>query len=154
MLNKADPPRPEYHWESMDEVRKGDVVLHYSNSFLRAVSHVSAPTKPKTNPFNDAQAWGEAGRLVETNYQELNEPVALAAISEAARLRQGPPFTVNGSVRQGYLYRLQGEFVNELAKQFPELAAHLPSVPSAAGSIPTTLQVPMPAELFPDLPAQ
>jgi 5-methylcytosine-specific restriction enzyme B len=150
MLNKADPPRPESHWESMDEVRKGDVVLHYSNSFLRAVSHVSAPSIPKTNPFSDAQAWGEAGRLVETNYQELNEPVALAAISEAARLRQGPPFTVNGSVRQGYLYRLQGEFVNELAKQFPELATHLPWVPIAAGSVPTSLQAPMPAELFPD----
>lgn len=153
MLNKADPPRPESHWESMDEVRKGDVVLHYSNSFLRAVSHVSAPAIPRTNPFNDAQAWGEAGRLVETNYQELNEPIALAAISEAARLRQGPPFTAQGSVRQGYLYRLRGDFVNELSQQFPELTTHLPWIPIAASSIPTSLDAPLPSELFHDFAA-
>ena len=33
-----------------------------------------------------------------------------------------------------YLVRLQGDFVNELAQRFPELAAHLPSVPAAARS--------------------
>jgi MoxR-like ATPase len=139
--------RPQHHWETMDEVREGDVVLHYSNGSLRAVSHVSAAARPAQNPLG-GEAWREDGRLVETQYQELNEPVAVAAIDEGARIRQGAPFTVSGSVQQGYLFRLQGDFVTELALRFPELAAHLPSVPRLAPPPPP--QAPTPDELFHD----
>jgi MoxR-like ATPase len=147
MLNKAG--RPQYHWDTMDEVREGDVVLHYSNGSVRAASHVGAAARPAPNPLG-GQAWDDAGRLVETQYQELNEPVALGAIDEGARIRQGSPFTVTGSVQQVYLVRLQGDFVNELARRFPELAAHLPSVPATARSNSTAPEAPMPAELFRD----
>ncbi|GAB3217128.1 McrB family protein [Mycolicibacterium hippocampi] len=150
MLNKAG--RPQYHWDTMDEVREGDVVLHYSNGSLRAVSHVSAAARPAPNPLGD-QTWEEAGRLVETQYQELNEPVALAAIDEGARIRQGSPFTVSGSVQQVYLVRLEGDFVSELTQRFPELAANLPSVPVATHTIPASLEAPTPAELFRDFGA-
>lgn len=147
MLNKAG--RPQYHWDTMDEVREGDVVLHYSNGSLRAVSHVTAAARPAPNPLDD-QAWEAEGRLVESQYQELNEPVALAAIDESARIRQGSPFTVAGSVQQVYLVRLQGDFVSELAHRFPELAPHLPSVPAAGRSTPTLPEAPTPPELFHD----
>lgn len=148
MLNKAG--RPQYHWDTMDEVREGDVVLHYSNGALRAASRVTAAARPAPNPLDD-QSWDDAGRLVEAQYEELNEPVALAAIDESARIRQGSPFTVAGSVQQVYLVRLQDAFVYELAQQFPELAEHLPSVPTPA---PVPLpEVPMPDELFHDFAA-
>ncbi|MBB3747685.1 MoxR-like ATPase [Mycolicibacterium sp. BK634] len=147
MLNKAG--RPQYHWDSMDEVCQGDVVLHYSNGSLRAVSHVTAAARPAPNPLGD-QAWEAAGRLVESQYQELNEPVALAAIDERARIQQGSPFTVTGSVQQVYLVRLQGAFVNELTQRFAELAPHLPSIPAAARSVPTLSEVPTPREIFHD----
>lgn len=148
MLNKAG--RPQYHWDTMDEVREGDVVLHYSNGSLRAASCVTAAARPAPNPLDD-QSWDDAGRLVEAQYEELNEPVALAAIDEGARIRQGSPFTVAGSVQQVYLVRLQDGFVYELAQQFPELAGHLPSVPTPA---PVPLpEVPMPDELFHDFAA-
>lgn len=148
MLNKAG--RPQYHWDTMDEVREGDVVLHYSNGSLRAASRVTAAARPAPNPLDD-QSWDDAGRLVEAQYEELNEPVALAAIDEGARVRQGSPFTVAGSVQQVYLVRLQDGFVYELAEQFPELAGHLPSVPTPA---PVPLpEVPMPDELFHDFAA-
>ncbi|MFG1934617.1 McrB family protein [Mycobacterium sp. NPDC048908] len=147
MLNKAG--RPQYHWDTMDEVREGDVVLHYSNGSLRAASHVSAAARPAPNPLDD-QSWDNEGRLVESQYQELNEPVALGAIDEGARIRQGSPFTVTGSVQQVYLVRLQGHFVKELAGRFPELAAHLPSAPAGPGSTPTLEKAAMPAELFSD----
>jgi MoxR-like ATPase len=139
----------QYHWETMDEVREGDVVLHYNNGSLRAASHVSAAARPAPNPLDD-QTWDEAGRLVETQYQELNEPVALASIDEGARIRQRSPFTKYGSVQQVYLVRLQDDFVNELAQRFPELAVHLPSAPAAARSTSTSSEAPMPAELFRD----
>ncbi len=144
--------RPQHHWETMDEVREGDVVLHYSNGSLRAASNVVAAARPAPNPLG-GQAWEDAGRLVETHYRELNEPVALGAIDEGARIRQGSPFTVSGSVQQVYLVGLQGDFVNELTKRFPELATHLPSVPAAARSTSTPPEAPMPAELFRDFAA-
>lgn len=148
MLNKAG--RPQYHWDTMDEVREGDVVLHYSNGSLRAASRVTAAARPAPNPLDD-QSWDDAGRLVEAQYEELNEPVALAAIDEGARIRQGSPFTVAGSVQQVYLVRLQDAFVYELAQQFAELAEHLPSVPTPA---PVPLpEVPMPDALFHDFAA-
>ncbi|WP_096288836.1 McrB family protein [Mycobacterium ahvazicum] len=147
MLNRAG--RPQYHWDTMDEVREGDVVLHYSNGSLRAASHVTRAARPAPNPLDD-QAWEAAGRLVMSQYQELNEPVALAAIDEGARIRQGSPFTVTGSVQQVYLVRLQGELVNELAQRFPELAQHLPAVPAAARSTPTPADAPKTPELFHD----
>ena len=147
MRDKGGGRQP--HWDTMDEVREGDVVLHYNNGSLVAASHVSAAARPAANPLDD-QSWDDAGRLVESQYQELNEPVALGAIGEGARIRQGAPFTVTGSVRQGYLFRLQDDFVNELAQRFPELAAHLPSVPAAARSTSTPLEAPMPAALFRD----
>ena len=140
--------RPQHHWETMDDVREGDVVLHYSNSSLRAVSRVSAAARPAPNPLSN-EAWQNAGRLVETRYQELNEPVALSAIDEGARIRQGSPFTVSGSVQQVYLVRLHDDFVAELARRFPELAALLSFVP-AANPTPRSLEMPMPSELYSD----
>jgi 5-methylcytosine-specific restriction protein B len=147
MLNKAG--RPLYHWDTMDEVREGDAVLHYSNGSLRAVSHVTAAAKPAPNPLGD-ETWEESGRLIETHYQELNEPVALAAIDEGARIRQGSPFTTAGSVQQVYLVRLNEDFVQVLVQQFPELAAHLPAVPVATGSIATPPEAPQPSDLLRD----
>lgn len=142
MRNKAG--RTEYHWETMNDVREGDVVLHYSNGFLRSVSEVSAASREQTKPHG-SQDWGDEGRLVETKYQDLNEPVALGAIDESARRKQGPPFTATGSVYQGYLFLLKAEFVYELARRFPELAEYLPSVPPP--SQPSTATA-TPDELF------
>lgn len=145
-LNKAG--RPQYHWDTMDEVRAGDVVLHYSNGYLRAASCVSKAARPAPNPLGD-NAWETAGRLVESHYEELNEPVALSAIDEAARIRQGSPFTVSGSVQQVYLVRLHDDFVNELVRQFPELAELLSSIPTADPT-PQSLETPVPSELYSD----
>ncbi len=61
MLNKAG--RPQYHWDTMDEVREGDIVLHYSNGSLRAVSRVSAAARPAPNPLGASMGrGGPAGR--------------------------------------------------------------------------------------------
>ena len=147
MVNKAG--RPEYHWENMEEVREGDVVLHYRNGSLVAVSHVSASAQPAANPL-DNRSWGDEGRLVKTEYQELNEPIALAAIDGNSRKRPGSAFNSDGTVRMGYLFRLDEDFVHDLAQRFPELAAHLPSVPTATASTSTSLEAPKPAELFND----
>lgn len=141
--------RSQYHWEAMEEVREGDVVLHYRNGALQAVSHVRASARSASNPFDD-DAWEKAGRLVETKYHELNEPVALASIDERSRIRQGSPFTASGSVRQGYLFRLQTDFVDGLVQRFPEIAAHIPWIPAPTGSTSKPLETTTPGELSRD----
>lgn len=141
--------RSQHHWETMDEVREGDVVLHYSNGSLRAASHVTAASRPAPNPLGN-QAWEVDGRLVESQYEELNEPIAVGAIDERARIRQGSPFTVAGSVQQVYLVGLRDDFVNELAQRFPELATHLPEIPADALSHEVLPEAPTPSELFQD----
>lgn len=142
--NKAG--QPEDHWDSMDQVRIGDAILHYSKGFLRAVSHVRRAARSAPNPHHD-QTWEKSGRLVETQYQELNEPIPLSAIDVGARIKHGAPFTGSGSVRQGYLFRVDNDFTNELARRFPELSELLSTVTDSE-PMPGPLGTPMPAELY------
>jgi 5-methylcytosine-specific restriction enzyme B len=124
MLNKAG--RAQGHWDSMDRVQRGDAILHYSNGFLRAVSVVDEPARPASNPL-ETQEWEQNGRIVKSRYRDLNDVIPLAAIPESLRIEHGAPFTVNGSVQQGYLYSLDEKLVTELTDRFPELREVLAS---------------------------
>jgi hypothetical protein len=118
MLNKAN--RPQRHWDAMDEVQRDDIILHYSVGFLRAASVAQGPARPEPNPL-DTDAWQRDGRLIDTQYRDLNDPIALAAIPADLRVPSSGPFTSVGSVQQGYLYPVDGRFADELADRFPEL---------------------------------
>ena len=118
MLNKAG--RPQSHWDAMDRVARGDVILHYSNGFLRAVSTAQTTARPAQNPL-ETDAWERNGRIISTRYRELNDPIALAAIPEHLRVPVSGPFTSVGSVQQGYLYPVDEKLAAELADRFPEL---------------------------------
>jgi 5-methylcytosine-specific restriction enzyme B len=72
LLNKAN--RPQHHWDAMDHVQQGDVILHYSAGFLRAASTAQSPAQPEANPL-DTDAWQRDGRLIYTRYRDLNEPI-------------------------------------------------------------------------------
>ncbi|WP_143517369.1 McrB family protein [Pseudonocardia sp. MH-G8] len=112
--------RPQRHWDAMDNVAPGDVILHYSNSFLRATSIAQSTARPAENPL-DSDSWQRDGRIIHTQYRELNVPIALASIPEQVRVPKSGPFTSVGSVQQGYLYRVDDALTGELADRFPEL---------------------------------
>jgi len=103
----------QHHWETMKDVKVNDIVLHYSTGALRAVSQVleSAVEKAKPDSLSDQQ-WEETGRLVVTEYYELNPPILLDAISQDLLQLQLPrgPINKKGGVNQGYLFpfTLQG----------------------------------------------
>jgi 5-methylcytosine-specific restriction protein B len=118
LLNKAG--RAQRHWDAMDDVRRGDVILHYSVGFLRSASVAQGGAQPEPNPL-DTDAWQRDGRLIHTRYRDLNEPIALAAIPEKLRVPSSGPFTSVGSVQQGYLYAVDERFSSELADRFSEL---------------------------------
>ncbi|MEF2248730.1 McrB family protein [Paenibacillus sp. IITD108] len=99
--------KTEYHWETMKDVKVNDIVLHYSNMALRAVSQVkvAAVEKPKPSSLS-GQQWDETGRLVVTEYHELIPPIPFEAITQdllQLHITKGP-INKKGGVNQGYLF--------------------------------------------------
>jgi 5-methylcytosine-specific restriction enzyme B len=92
------------------------------------VSIVETEAERASKPVKSS-AWEKEGRRVETHYDDLNEPVSLASIPVDWRVEHGAPFDRNGSVQQGYLYRVQAEFAARLAERFPELRRHFAPAP-------------------------
>lgn len=109
------------HWQRMTEVRRGDIVLHYSEGFIRAVSHVENDAYRAAYPRDSHGEYGQRnGNLVETTYYELEPPVHLP---QAAHLKNLPeadnPFTVTFGVKQGYLFVFGVEALVELVHEVP-----------------------------------
>src|SRR5215212_5130248 len=111
-----------HHWERMEELRPGDMVIHYSGA-IRAVSRVESPASREPKPAAlRSDVWEEDGRLVRTSYAELPQAIPLPEIPAAWRTEEvGGPFTTGGSVQQGYLFPLSDAFAAKLLSRFDEL---------------------------------
>lgn len=100
------------HWESMDRVRPGDVVFHYANQEIRAVSCVLRGSMPADRPYPGGDAWHEQGRSIQTVYDELDAPLPLQEIPLERRTTQrflNSAFKSSGGVNEGYLWDLSQE---------------------------------------------
>jgi predicted Mrr-cat superfamily restriction endonuclease len=107
-------------WRALEDARKDDVVLHYANGSVRAVSTVAGEAVDASKPEDLGGAWADHGWLVRTSYRELSEPVDLGGIPYEWRVTEGAPFTKDGTVRQGYFFGLSKEFAQRLAARFPQ----------------------------------
>ncbi len=95
------------HWERLTKLVPGDVVVHYAEGAIRAVSRVRAGAVDATRE-EDASVHGWR---VDVEMWTLPTPVALdglfannaAALSELGEASQGP-FDKNNSIKQGYLW--------------------------------------------------
>jgi hypothetical protein len=109
----------QYHWETMAEVRPGDVVLHYANGALRYVSRVTRAAEEAARPN---QQWNEQGRLVCAEYHELRPPVPLDKFAPQVQrlgIKQGPINSANGA-NQGYLFRFTQQALDVVRASQPE----------------------------------
>jgi hypothetical protein len=100
----------------MDDMRPGDIVFHWAKRRLRAVSEVLVGSRQAQRPY-ESDAWEDLGREVRVNYQDLDLPLTLEEIPLDFRLSQsapGEPFTYEGSVKLGYLFRLSAHAGVEL----------------------------------------
>ncbi|MGG4046308.1 McrB family protein [Paenibacillus favisporus] len=99
---------PVHHWETMREVKRGDIILHYANKHLRYVSRVIDPAQIAPRPSSFANSnWEEEGRLVRTDYFEISPAIPLELFNQQLmklNITQGPLNSIGG-VNQGYLYR-------------------------------------------------
>lgn len=101
------------HWKTMREVRPGDVVVHYSDWGLTAVSRVTVAAVEAPRP---GATDGPIGRLVMTEYWELNPPQSYgwSGLELSPMIPGGGPFDKNGNVRQGYLWRFSRDALYRL----------------------------------------
>src|SRR5690606_12319716 len=95
------------HWRRMEEVREGDIVLHYSEGFIRAISRVQSPPMRAAYPHRTHGQYSERERnLIRTEYFYLDPPIPREVAARLEKLpASGHPFTSSGTVQQGYLYR-------------------------------------------------
>lgn len=103
------------HWSSMSRVVVGDVVIHYADLHVRAVSRVTHSPELAPRPF-ESDEWGEEGWLIRTEYEELPVPLHRDEIPIAVRRSQtqrNAPFFQQGGrighVNLGYLFDLTAE---------------------------------------------
>lgn len=126
--------RSQYHWDTMDEVVQGDIILHYANGSLRYASRALEDCIHAKKPVSMSDSiWNEEGRLVRVEYHELQPHVSLIQFSQDIlnlQIHQGPIHSGAG-VKQGYLFRftLQGlQLIQESAPavKWPEFTKFKP----------------------------
>lgn len=100
------------HWNNLAKVRTGDVIFHYADQAILAISMVTDEAVEVTRPEGSID--GKKGRLVKCSYTPLPAPVLLSSISLDQRIKEGGPFNKNGGVKQVYLFPVSEQFVGAI----------------------------------------
>ncbi|GAA1495164.1 hypothetical protein [Paeniglutamicibacter kerguelensis] len=106
--------KKQHHWDRMELLSPGDVVINYSEKKIRAVSEVLAPQRSATNPhlgLTDLE-WQRDGREINLSMHLLDVPLELCDIPEELRRSwksPGSPFNIHGGINQGYLFELSDD---------------------------------------------
>ena len=114
-----------YHWDTMQEVETGDIILHYANGALRYVSKVTEPAVKQEKPeeIRDSNdLWGRQGRLIKTDYNKLEPTISLELFNQKIRgldINKGP-INRKGGVNQGYLFNFNKKGLKIIQNSQPE----------------------------------
>jgi hypothetical protein len=107
---------PVSHHTDLLKVEPGDVIVHYASSALRAVSRVGKKATIANRPGElPGEPWDKDGYILRTEYHQFNAPIRIDFIPANIRVPNAGPFALNGGVKQGYLFQLSREFVDQLA---------------------------------------
>ncbi len=119
----------EFHWENMLNIRKGDIIFHYSNGRICDISVAKDSCYECNLPkemHDFSNEWEKEGRRVDSKYHTLNKPMYIKDgaytddILELSRTLNHSPFNRNGKVNQGYLFQLNEELAKYLLKKIAE----------------------------------
>jgi hypothetical protein len=120
ILDKAG--KTQHHWETMQELRIGDIVLNYADGRVRAWSLVSEEAVDSTRPNPTADAhWDENGRRAAIQKTMLDPPIELNDVPVEWRLEERSAFRGDGAANQGYLFHVSDRFAARLQQRFPQL---------------------------------
>ena len=115
---RADGGR-NYFYKTMEEVRPGDLVFSYCDTYIKAIGVVqrSAVTAPKPNFQSAGSNWSDEGWYVEVEFAELNNPIKPKDFMDQIRpllADKYAPLQENGN-------GLQGIYLTEISSNFGEL---------------------------------
>ncbi len=100
------------HWARVSKVRPGDVLIHYSNGAIRAISIATHDAEQRDNPHSDTHnAWAKQGWAAIVHYYELPAPYPREKFPESLMLLDisDGPFDRRGQMKQGYLWNFSAE---------------------------------------------
>jgi 5-methylcytosine-specific restriction protein B len=121
ILDKAGHKKS--HWETMAEVRPGDIVFSCRGRRIVAtsVARSEAYLADQPNPL-DAEFWAGHGRRVDVAYVDLPYAVSIDDLTDLFSLLMGEqgPLASNGRGKQGYLYPVSPSAARELFDLAPE----------------------------------
>jgi hypothetical protein len=110
-----------HHWTRLLDVRKGDIILHGCDGYVRAISVACGACYdcPQPVELTVEELWDREGRRVDCDYTQIVKPIKTSAFTDdIIRLCQAKysPFDKNGNGNMGYLFEIN----RELAKIFVE----------------------------------
>jgi len=119
---RADGAR-NYFYECMQEVRPGDIVFSYCDTYIRAIGVVQKPatTSPKPDFEAAGHYWLNEGWYVEVEFSEVKDPIKPKDFMkqiEPLLAKKYAPLQGNGS-------GLQGIYLTEISREFGELLVTL-----------------------------
>ncbi|MBK7095621.1 MAG: hypothetical protein IPH57_11425 [Saprospiraceae bacterium] len=120
---KGKDGNSRFYWENVLKVKKGDIVFNYSEGELKGVSLASNDGYKAEN--KDAQSpWGPNGFRVDIDLTILNPALKseiftrnISTFNIHLSKVNNKPFSINGSINQGYLYEFSkeaGRYIRDL----------------------------------------
>ncbi|WP_152609322.1 hypothetical protein [Kocuria rosea] len=99
----------QHHWDRMDGVQPGDLIIHYARKQIRAVGRALTASRaaPALSQGGDWDRWEADGREIRVAYTELEVAIPLGEIPKDLRRPNAPgsPFDSRGQVNQGYFFQ-------------------------------------------------
>lgn len=108
-----------HSWERMKDVKKGDMIFHYVNGSIVAISIATANCIESDKPTNlqNKTNWNQEGYMAMLSYHELEVPLRISdhfnAIQPLLPLKYSA-FQDNAQGNQGYLYPCNDDLTIEL----------------------------------------
>lgn len=100
-----------FHWQTMRDVRAGDIVFSFVGQTIRAVSVAAGAAYPSNRPpeFTDQDLWKQDGFQIDVSYEDVTPALAVPPIAQDLRVllpSKYSPLTRDGTGSQGYLFAL------------------------------------------------
>lgn len=110
-----------HHWDKMLDVCEGDIILHCSDGFIKAISVSKGHCFDCESPdeLTEEKLWAKNGRMIKCDYIKIQKPIRHSDYKETIIKYCGvkySPFDKDGNGNMGYLFDLN----RELAKFFIE----------------------------------
>ena len=117
-----------HHWQRLENVKKGDIILHGVGGYIRAISIATSSWYDAKNSFYHINAL--SGRQVNCEYYRLRHLLRTSnytnIIKKYCTNKPYQPFNKNGTGNQGYLFdidkNLAAIFINEICKYNPNIS--------------------------------